>query len=93
MAEAATPSVAMTDERRRTVDRVFRGALVFNVALTAYWLFLLATGGSSAFFRNSRAGLEQVAEVGLGRERSDAEDDEGGRARGGTREETHDLIL
>jgi dolichol kinase len=63
MADAAMPSVATTDQRRRTVDRVFRGALVFNVALTAYWLFLLATGGSSAIFKNSRAGLEQVGAV------------------------------
>lgn len=63
MAEAVLTPVAAPDERRRTVDRVFRGALVFNAALTAYWLFLLATGGSSAFFKDYRADLKQIGGV------------------------------
>jgi hypothetical protein len=60
MAEAVQTPVATADERRRTVDRVFRGALVFNSALTVYWLFLLATGGSSVFFQDYRADVKHL---------------------------------
>jgi hypothetical protein len=63
MAEAVLAPLAVPDERRRTVDRVFRGALAFNSALTAYWLFLLVAGGSSAFFKDYRPGLKQVGGV------------------------------
>jgi hypothetical protein len=51
-------------ERRRTADRVFRGALAFNSALTAFWLFLLLTGRSSYFFADytiDTAALGRVA--------------------------------
>jgi hypothetical protein len=60
MAEAVSSPLAAADERRRTADRVFRGALVFNCALTAYWLFLLATGGSSLFFQDYRADVKHL---------------------------------
>lgn len=60
MVDAVADPMAGTDQRRRTVDRVFRGALVFNSALTAYWLFLLATGGSSALFRDYRADVKHL---------------------------------
>ena len=30
-------------ERRRTADRVFRGALIFNGALTLFWLIVFLT--------------------------------------------------
>ena len=63
MAEAVLTPVAALDERRRTVDRVFRGALVFNSALTVYWLYLLVTGGSSGFFKDYRADLKQLGGV------------------------------
>jgi hypothetical protein len=38
-------------ERRRLADRIFKGALIFNSALTLFWLVMLATGGHSRFFR------------------------------------------
>jgi hypothetical protein len=60
MAEAVANPVAAADERRRTVDRVFRGALVFNSTLTVYWLFLLATGGSSVFFQDDRVDVKHL---------------------------------
>lgn len=63
MAEAVLAPVVATEERRRTVDRVFKGALAFNCALTAYWLFLLATGGSSTFFKDYRGDLKHVGGV------------------------------
>ena len=42
--------VGVTDTRRRTADRIFRGALVFNAALTLYWVLIAATGSGSIFF-------------------------------------------
>jgi hypothetical protein len=36
--------------RRRTADRIFRGALVFNAALTLFWGVMLATRGNAYFF-------------------------------------------
>jgi hypothetical protein len=50
-------------ERRRTADRVFRGALAFNSALTAFWLFLLLTGGSSYFFDQYTADMAALGRV------------------------------
>ena len=43
------PSAAFA-ERRRTADRIFRGALIFNTALTIFWGVMLATGGNAYFF-------------------------------------------
>jgi hypothetical protein len=63
MTEVVLPAVAATGQRIRIADRVFRGALLFNTALTAYWLFLLGTGGSSAFFKDYHAGLGQLGAV------------------------------
>ena len=37
-------------DRRRTADRIFRGALIFNTALTIFWGVLLGTGGNAYFF-------------------------------------------
>src|SRR5438067_6310055 len=37
-------------ERRRTAARIFRGALLFNTALTLFWGVMLATGGNAYFF-------------------------------------------
>lgn len=49
----AVPAAPL-DERRRTVDLVFRGAVAFTAAITVYWAFLLATGRPSAFFKDYR---------------------------------------
>ena len=38
------------EERRRTADRVFWGAVAFNTALTIFWLVLLLTRGHTVFF-------------------------------------------
>ena len=51
------------EDRRRTADRVFRGALIFNTALTVFWLAVLLTGGNALVFqeyRITRQGLGQV---------------------------------
>jgi hypothetical protein len=50
-------------DRRRTADRIFRGALIFNAALTLFWVVLLLTHGNAYFFAAyevNRAGLIRV---------------------------------
>jgi hypothetical protein len=36
--------------RRRTANRIFRGALIFNAALTLFWGVMLTTGSNAYFF-------------------------------------------
>ena len=66
MAEAVLPHAVAFAGKRRAVDRVFRGALAFNCALTAYWLFLLATGRPSAFFKDYRTDPKQFVGILIG---------------------------
>jgi hypothetical protein len=50
-------------DRRRTADRIFRGALIFNAALTLFWVALLLTQRNAYFFAAydvTRAGLIRV---------------------------------
>lgn len=61
---AARPTPIAPDHRRRTADRIFRGALAFNAALTVFWLVAIATGRSPMFFQSytlDRAALLRVA--------------------------------
>ena len=58
----AQPSPAFVD-RRRTADRIFRGALVFNTVLTLFWVFMLATHGSTYFFATYDVTREGVIRV------------------------------
>jgi hypothetical protein len=37
-------------ERRRIADRIFRGALIFNFALTVFWIAVYATSRHPFFF-------------------------------------------
>ncbi len=46
-ADTVGPEIA---QRRRTADRVFRAALIFNAALTVFWLFVVITKRSPVFF-------------------------------------------
>ncbi|PYR92263.1 MAG: hypothetical protein DMF84_14235 [Acidobacteria bacterium] len=58
----AQPSSVFVD-RRRTADRIFRGALIFNAALTVFWGVMLATGENAYFFASydvSRQALTRV---------------------------------
>ena len=54
---------AAFEERRRTADRIFRGALIFNVALTAFWLFVFATGADTVFYRDYKADTQALIRV------------------------------
>jgi hypothetical protein len=49
--------------RRRLADRIFRGALVFNTALTLFWLGLTLTGGESRFFQRYDGGWAGIGRV------------------------------
>jgi hypothetical protein len=51
-----------TADRRRTANRIFRGALIFNAALTVFWLVILATK-SGYFFSVYDVSLQQVKAV------------------------------
>ena len=50
-------------DRRRTADRIFRGALVFNTALTLFWLAMLAVRGNAYFFATYAVTRERLAQV------------------------------
>ena len=57
-------AIASFEVRRRTADRVFRGALIFNTALTIFWLFAIVTGRAPFFFqtyRLDRNALQSIA--------------------------------
>ncbi|MGH9310693.1 MAG: hypothetical protein ACRD1U_15060 [Vicinamibacterales bacterium] len=61
---AVGPAPIALDHRRRTADRIFRGALAFNAALTVFWLVVIATGRSPVFFQSytlDRTALLRVA--------------------------------
>ena len=56
-----TPALFLA--RRRIADRVFRGALIFNTALTVFWIVLLATGANTRFFSSYRLDVVGVLRV------------------------------
>lgn len=60
---ARLTSDATLDARRRTAQRVFRGALLFNTALTAFWLFVLATGRGFGIFQQHTIGRDAIGRV------------------------------
>jgi hypothetical protein len=52
------------EARRRTAGRIFRGALIFNTALTLFWLFVILGNRDAVFFRTyqiDRAALGRIA--------------------------------
>lgn len=66
---AASPAPAALRsfaDRRRIADRVFRGALLFNAALTVFWLALLSTGGSTIFFKDYAVTIESFGRIAAG---------------------------
>jgi hypothetical protein len=50
------------DSRLKTADTIFRGALIFNAALTIFWLVTYLRGGS-AFFRDYTVNLATIGRV------------------------------
>jgi hypothetical protein len=59
------PSIDLTS-RRRTADRIFRGTLAFNAALTLFWGVLLATGGHAYFFATYDVTRQRLTDVFFG---------------------------
>jgi hypothetical protein len=59
----ATVEPATFEERRTTANRVFRGALIFNSALTAFWLVILVTGGNAFVFQEYRITRQSVGQI------------------------------
>ncbi|CAN5838838.1 hypothetical protein BH24ACI4_BH24ACI4_26780 [soil metagenome] len=56
--------IAPLADRRRTADRIFRGALAFNTALTIFWLVAVLTQDGTRFFSQytiDREGMLRVA--------------------------------
>jgi len=70
MAVIDTPVAPGSDtaflERRRIADRIFRGALLFNTALTLYWVVVLTTGGNTAFYTSAGVNREAVVRIAFG---------------------------
>ena len=60
-----TSGSSMAD-RRRTADRIFRGALVFNSALTGFWLLMVVTQRDALFFLRYNIDRAAVANVAAG---------------------------
>ena len=53
----------IVDRRRRTADRIFRGALIFNTALTLFWLVMLTARGNAYFFSTYDVTRQRLAQV------------------------------
>ena len=63
VADAVRPAIPPFADRRRTADRIFKGALLFNVALTIFWLVVFATGASTAFFGSASFDASSIGRV------------------------------
>ena len=65
-ADLTPVAIASFEERRRTADRIFRGALLFNTGLTIFWLFALVTQRSTIFFQTYRVDRAAVLPIAWG---------------------------
>jgi hypothetical protein len=63
VAAAAPLAVPSFRERRRTADRIFRGALLFNAALTVLWVVMVVTGRGNLFFQHYEADRDALLRV------------------------------
>ena len=62
----ALPAQHAFAERRRIADRVFRGALMFNSALTIFWFVVYVTGSKGFFFARYDFNLRSAGSVLMG---------------------------
>jgi len=49
--------------RRQTAKRIFRAALIFNSALTAFWVFALLTNRTGGFFQHYDIGWNVIGRI------------------------------
>ncbi len=61
--DVASSAIAVPDARRRVADRIFKGALLFNAALTVFWLVVYLTGTDAVFFGSSAVDAQAVMRV------------------------------
>jgi hypothetical protein len=61
-----TTTLAPFDTRRQVADRVFRGALIFNAALTVFWVYVYVTNGNAVFFPQYNFDLGSLGRVLMG---------------------------
>src|SRR5262249_36622621 len=66
LAEAVSIVVPEATRRVPTADRVFRGAVLFTSALTAFWLFSVVTRRESVFFPHYAIAKESLGRVAFG---------------------------
>ena len=70
MSAVQTTTWPVADEafiaRRRTADRIFRGTLLFNGALTVYWLIAVIVGSGGPFFVDLGIGWHTAGAVAAG---------------------------
>ncbi|MEO5822768.1 MAG: hypothetical protein ABIT71_19860 [Vicinamibacteraceae bacterium] len=59
-APRTTAAPSADDPRLVTARRIFRGALIFNTALTLFWVGSMVTGRGTMFFSNYRPSLQSV---------------------------------
>jgi hypothetical protein len=63
MTELAVPAPAAIDARKKTASRIFLGALLFNAALTVFWLNAMARGETSTFSHGYQVDREAIGRV------------------------------
>lgn len=61
--DVESPALAPFDQRRQLADRIFKGALIFNAALTVFWLAVYLTGTDAVFFGSSAVDAQAVMRV------------------------------
>ncbi len=61
--DSAPPTIAPFAERRRVADRIFRGALLSNAALTVFWAVLYLTGTHTTFFGSTAVDAGSIGRV------------------------------
>jgi hypothetical protein len=57
------PQPVTFDDRLKTADRVYRGALIFNAALTVFWIFVRLTHRGFGIFEHYEVGWDTVPRV------------------------------
>ena len=66
MSVVVAPAPNVAAERRLLADRIFRAALLFNTALTAFWAAVYITGAKTMFFSQYAITRESLLRVAFG---------------------------
>ncbi len=64
VASVDTPAPeSLLEQRRHVADRIFKGALLFNGAITVFWLAVLVTGTDAVFFGTCAVDRDAIVRV------------------------------